>query len=121
MTTSFAGSVAVFLLCFASIPAASAQSGQKHLIAGAGKPAPLLIHGNYCGPGSRPGSRPIDALDAACQRHDSCVHPGKVPSCACNARLQHDAEAIAQNPRQPPDIQFIASATAAAAGLLICH
>lgn len=80
----------------------------------------MLFHGNYCGMGSRPGTRPVDALDAACMRHDACAPSGGIPSCDCNARLQIESTAISQNVTQPPDIQFLASVTAAGAGLMLC-
>ena len=81
----------------------------------------FLLYGNYCGPGNRPGTRPIDALDAACMHHDACAPADGLPSCACNERLQHEAAAVAQNPVQPPHIQFLASFTAASAVLLLCQ
>lgn len=122
-------SYVAFLLCasVALAPAAEARSGQlraRQSIAEDGHhidPGGLLFHGNYCGPGSRPGTRPVDALDAACMRHDACARFNALPSCACNARLQYEAAAIARNPAQPPDIQFLASFTAAGAGLLLCQ
>jgi len=80
----------------------------------------MLFHGNYCGVGSRAGTAPVDALDAACMRHDACTPSGGIPSCACNARLQVESTAIAHNTHQPPELQFLASMTAAGAGLMIC-
>jgi hypothetical protein len=80
----------------------------------------MLFHGNYCGVGSRAGTAPVDALDAACMRHDACTPAGGIPSCACNARLQVESTAIAQNVHQPPELQFLAAMTAAGAGLIIC-
>jgi hypothetical protein len=80
----------------------------------------MLFHGNYCGVGSRAGTAPVDALDAACMRHDACTPSGGIPRCECNARLQAESTAIAQNAHQPPDIQFLASVTAAGAGMMFC-
>lgn len=80
-----------------------------------------LIHGNYCGPGSRPGTQPVDALDAACMRHDACMPSNGLPSCGCMTRLKNEAEAVAQDALQPPDIQILASATAAGAALTPCQ
>jgi hypothetical protein len=80
----------------------------------------MLFHGNYCGAGSRAGRAPVDALDAACMRHDACTPVGGIPSCDCNARLQVESIAIAPNAHQPPELQFLASMTAAGAGLMIC-
>lgn len=119
----------VFLLCASVVLTAAAEArsgeiraqqsipGNDHYV----DPGGLLYHGNYCGLGSRPGTRPVDALDAACMRHDSCGRFNALPSCACNARLQYEAAAIARNPEQPPEIQFLASFTAAGAGLLLCQ
>jgi hypothetical protein len=84
-------------------------------------PGAGLIHGNYCGVGSRPGMPPVDALDAACMHHDACTRAAGLSPCACNERLQREADAVARNPAQPPDVQFVASLTAAAAALLICE
>ncbi len=81
---------------------------------------PLLIHGNYCGIGNRPGTKPVDALDAACSRHDACTQTGSLPNCACNDRLQAESIAIAQDPQQTPDLQALAAATAASMAVLIC-
>jgi hypothetical protein len=80
----------------------------------------MLFHGNYCGVGSRVGAAPIDVLDAACMRHDACTPSGGLPSCACNARLQVESTAIAQNAHQPPELQFLASVTTAGAGMMFC-
>ena len=122
----------LFLLCAcvalsAVSEARSAEPEARRSVAADGTsadadhPGGLLFHGNYCGPGGRPGARPVDALDAACMRHDACARSTtSLPSCACNARLQREAEAVAQNPAQPPDIQFLASITAGVAPLMIC-
>jgi hypothetical protein len=121
-------SCVVFVLCACVVltAMAEARSGEFHSkqIGGDGRyidHGGLLFHGNYCGPGGRPGTRPVDALDAACMRHDACGRFNALPSCACNARLQYEAAAIARNPAQRPDIQFLASITAAGAGLLLCQ
>ncbi|CAN7205100.1 hypothetical protein LJR220_000586 [Bradyrhizobium sp. LjRoot220] len=119
----------VFLLCACVVLTATAEArsgeirtqqsipgGDHHV-----DPGGLLYHGNYCGLGSRPGTRPVDVLDAACMRHDACGRFDALPSCACNARLQYEAAAIARNPAEPPEIQFLASFTAAGAGLLLCQ
>lgn len=81
---------------------------------------PLLIYGNYCGIGNRPGAPPVDALDEACMRHDACTKTGKLPSCACDDRLRVEATLVAKDPRTPPDVQAVALATATAMELLIC-
>ena len=60
----------------------------------------MLIHGNYCGPGNNAPLPPIDALDAACARHDACTPEGGLPTPACNLRLQQEAALIARDPRQ---------------------
>jgi tRNA(fMet)-specific endonuclease VapC len=78
----------------------------------------MLLHGNYCGPGNRAPLPPIDALDAACARHDACTPRGGLASAACNARLQREAEAVANDPRQPSDLRGTAGIVALGATLL---
>jgi hypothetical protein len=78
-----------------------------------------LIHGNYCGVGSRPGG-PTDALDVACMHHDACTPTGRLPTCDCNARLREEAAAVARDPRQPTELQSMASMVAAAATVMLC-
>jgi hypothetical protein len=77
-----------------------------------------LVHGNYCGPGNNAPLPPIDALDAACARHDACTPGHGMPSPRCNARLRREADAIARDPRQPPDLRAMAGFVAAGAGML---
>ena len=116
----------VFLTCVAaSIPAATAQQQEPSPATESLTPAAkgdLLIHGNYCGVGSREGRGPIDELDAACQRHDACAPAAGVgiPSCECNARLREESTAIAEDPSQTPEIKLLASATASAAAVMVC-
>lgn len=81
---------------------------------------PLLLHGNYCGIGNKPGLPPVDALDAACMRHDACTHTGKLPNCACDERLLTEAKAIAESPSQTAELKALAAATAASMAVLIC-
>nr|WP_245298633.1 hypothetical protein [Methylobacterium platani] len=87
-------------------------------LAQSGRPPALLIHGNYCGPGNNAPLPPIDALDAACARHDACTPRGGMATAACNARLQREAELIARDPRQPEDLRDAAGFVAFAAGLM---
>ena len=81
----------------------------------------LLFHGNDCGPGNRAPLPPVDALDWACMRHDSCWPDGGVPSCACNARLADDATRVARDPRQPDDLRSLAGTVAVGSQLLPCR
>ncbi|MEL6064380.1 MULTISPECIES: hypothetical protein [unclassified Methylobacterium] len=78
----------------------------------------MLIHGNYCGPGNNAPLPPIDALDAACARHDACTPNGGLPTQACNLRLQRDATLISRDPRQPEDLRAMAGLIAATATLI---
>ena len=78
----------------------------------------MLIHGNYCGPGNNAPLPPIDALDAACARHDACTPSGGIPTRACNARLERAADAISRNPRQPADLRAMTGFVAACADML---
>ncbi|MDH3029922.1 hypothetical protein [Methylobacterium fujisawaense] len=78
----------------------------------------MLVHGNYCGPGNNAPLPPIDALDAACARHDACTPNGGLPSQACNLRLQREASLISRDPRQPQDVRSMAGLVAASATLI---
>lgn len=79
----------------------------------------MLIHGNYCGPGNNAPLPPIDALDAACARHDACTPNGTMPSRMCNARLERAANAISHDPKQPADLRAAAGFVAAGAAMLL--
>jgi hypothetical protein len=68
----------------------------------------MLVYGNYCGLGNNAPLTPIDVLDAACARHDECTPDDDLPTNACNARLQREAQAIANDPRQPGDVRIMA-------------
>lgn len=82
----------------------------------------MLIHGNYCGPGNNgPGMKPVDALDAACMRHDACTPDFGLPACGCHRQLKRDVSLIAASPRQPQDIRILASLIAQGSDLMMCH
>ncbi|MFH6783983.1 MULTISPECIES: hypothetical protein [Methylobacterium] len=87
-------------------------------LAQSGRPPALLIHGNYCGPGNNAPLPPIDALDAACARHDACTPRGGMATAACNARLRREAELISRDPGQPDDVRDAAGFVAFAAGMM---
>jgi len=78
----------------------------------------MLIHGNYCGPGNNAPLPPIDALDAACARHDACTPQGGLPSKACNRRLQREAEIISRDPRTPDEERAMAGMIAMGATMI---
>lgn len=78
----------------------------------------LLLHGNYCGPGNNGAVQPIDALDAACARHDACTPDGGLPSRACNMRLQREAERVASDVREPEDVRMWAGLVASGASMM---
>lgn len=78
----------------------------------------LLLHGNYCGPGNNAPAAPIDALDAACARHDACTPEGALPSKACNLRLQVEAGRVADDPRQPEELRLLAGLVASGAAMM---
>jgi tRNA(fMet)-specific endonuclease VapC len=108
MTKSF---LALGLLAALAVPA-KAQEGSP-----VGKPK-LLLYGNYCGPGNNAPAAPVDALDAACARHDACTPDDGLPSKACNMRLQADAERVASDPRQPEDLRMMAGLVASGAAMM---
>jgi hypothetical protein len=135
MTKSFPGlprlerSWVILLLCAGVILTAAGEARSQEFrarqpIADEGlDPGAFLFHGNYCGLGGRPGTPPVDALDAACMRHDACTSDtyNGLASCACNERFRHEVEALAQHPAQPPDIQFVASLAAVGTTFMLCH
>ena len=82
---------------------------------------PLLMHGNYCGIGNKPGLPPVDTLDAACMHHDACTKTGSLPSCACNERLQIEATSIAEDANTAEALRALAGTVAASMAVLICH
>lgn len=82
---------------------------------------PLLMHGNYCGVGNRPGTPPVDLLDAACMHHDACTKTNTLPTCACNDRLRAEATAVAEDPRTPASLQVMAATVAASMAVLVCR
>ncbi len=103
---------ASFMLATCLVAPALAQSGPR-----AHRPT-LLLHGNYCGPGNNAPLPPIDALDAACARHDACTPDGALPPKACNLRLQRDAELISRDSRQPDDLRALAGLVSAGASIM---
>ena len=81
----------------------------------------LLMHGHYCGPGNDGMDvAPIDALDAACRKHDACTPDGDLPSCGCNRALKRDAGRVAASPREPQDLRAVAGLVAGATDLMLC-
>jgi hypothetical protein len=103
-------SVAPLLVIVTGAPALAQPYGLQ-------QPA-ALFHGNYCGLGNNAPLPPVDALDAACARHDACTPMGRLPSRACNARLSWETDRISRDPRQPDDIRALAGFVAAGAALL---
>ena len=45
------------------------------------------IHGKYCGPGHSGPGKPIDRLDAVCQKHDYCYHKKGYHKCPCDKAM----------------------------------
>ncbi|MCJ2135994.1 hypothetical protein MKK69_18385 [Methylobacterium sp. J-026] len=98
-------------LAFVLAGPAGAQTAGEH-------PRAALIHGNYCGPGNNAPAAPVDALDAACARHDACTPDGGLASKGCNLRLQREAAALARDPRQPEDLRAMAGLVSTAAAMM---
>lgn len=81
----------------------------------------LVYHGNYCGPGNKGvHPAPVDALDAACMRHDACTKDFELPACSCNQALHKEAMLVAEDPRAPTEEREAASFTAEGAQQLPC-
>ncbi|SFU90043.1 hypothetical protein SAMN02799631_03003 [Methylobacterium sp. 174MFSha1.1] len=110
--------VPLVVACGLAAPALVAPVLVAPALAQSGRPPALLIHGNYCGPGNNAPLPPIDALDAACARHDACTPRGGMATPACNARLKREAELISRDPHQPRDLRDAAGFVAFAAGMM---
>lgn len=80
-----------------------------------------LYHGNFCGHGNRGDVEPIDALDAACKRHDDCYDRAQRRSCACDRTLKQEALAAADNPGLSREVRARAGAVAQAAEVMDCE
>lgn len=81
-----------------------------------------LFHGHYCGAGQRgEGLAPVDALDAACQRHDACFDAAGHRSCACNLSLQKEATAVSERPGLALEVRRRALSVAQAAEVMACR
>lgn len=81
-----------------------------------------LFHGNYCGKGSRgEGLPPIDALDAACMRHDACYDAAGTSACACDATLRREATAVSDDPSVPLETRRRALSVTQATAAMACR
>ncbi|MBX9934067.1 MAG: hypothetical protein K2Y56_21540 [Methylobacterium sp.] len=81
-----------------------------------------LYHGNYCGVGQRgEGLPPTDALDAACQRHDSCYATAGYRSCACDKTLKLEAAIVSERPTVSLQVRQRALSVAEAAEVMQCQ
>lgn len=110
MTSKFSTAL-LLAVCFAGPALAQSDSASS-------RPT-VLIHGNYCGPGNNAPLPPIDALDAACARHDACTPDGGLPTKACNLRLQRDAALVARDPHEPDDLRALAGIVSAGASMML--
>ncbi|KQT50511.1 hypothetical protein ASG52_06750 [Methylobacterium sp. Leaf456] len=81
-----------------------------------------LFHGNYCGKGNRgEGFPPIDALDAACMRHDACYGTAGYSSCACDTVLRREATTVSDDPAVPLETRRRALSVTQAAAAMECR
>lgn len=112
-TSKTALSLAALLLA-ASPATASAQTALDPLLHGQ-----LVFHGNDCGHGQR-GRHPVpvEALDAACPRHDACVTDFQLPTYACDIRLAQEVTRVARDPRTPAEERQAADFTARGSAVL---
>ncbi|WP_245259318.1 hypothetical protein [Methylobacterium sp. 77] len=104
------GSSVLLAVCLPSF--ALAQTG------GTARQPAVLLHGHYCGLGNDAPLPPIDAVDAACARHDACVPNGGLPARACNLRLQREMAFLSRDRNQPDDLRALAAFIAAGAAVL---
>ena len=66
------------------------------------------FHGNYCGTEAYDNTfrkRPIDALDAACKRHDRCYRKRRVSTYVCDQRLSAEAGRVAASARVSAEVR----------------
>ena len=108
----------IYRLAF-TLPLALVLAGPVAAQTAARQARTALIHGNYCGPGNNAPAAPVDALDAACARHDACTPDGSLATKACNLRLRHEAEAVARDHRQPDDLRAMAGLVSASASMML--
>jgi hypothetical protein len=87
----------VIPLFLVSAPALAQTAGQRP-----------MLYGNYCGPGNNAPLLPIDALDRACAHHDACTPADGLPTKSCNLRLEREAAAVSEDPREPDDVRAMA-------------
>ncbi|HEY9163672.1 MAG TPA: hypothetical protein VIN57_03590 [Magnetovibrio sp.] len=55
----------------------------------------VVMYGNWCGPGvGSYGLPPIDPLDTACMRHDTCYVVSGTAACECDVAFMREVRAI---------------------------
>lgn len=70
------------------------------LMPGTASAGGLPMHGNWCGP-SHPDTfwearlKPVDAMDAACYRHDMCYITQGIGDCGCDIRFMSELRRMA--------------------------
>lgn len=82
----------------------------------------LVVHGNYCGPGSKSddySAEPVDELDAACMRHDMCYDDLGRFDCVCDEALADEAGALVGR-LGSPELDALAQLIEALFGLNRC-
>ncbi|MFC5131892.1 phospholipase A2 family protein [Paeniglutamicibacter kerguelensis] len=62
----------------------------------------LRLYGNWCGPGHSGPGEPIDAVDEACCRHDTCFREQGYDDCDCNRTAILDLTKAAVSPDTDP-------------------
>ncbi|MCB1348460.1 MAG: hypothetical protein KDK11_07380 [Maritimibacter sp.] len=77
----------------------------------------IPVHGNWCGPGHGAGPA-LDALDAACLRHDLCIRAAGGPfNCACDLAFMDE---LRRQPWPNPVLQSRARGVFEAITLIPC-
>ena len=114
------GVMLLALLPMLALPAVSrAQQPEPPAVSSDGTP---LYHGNHCGWGTRGRNLPpVDALDAACLRHDRCWARVGQNSCVCDNALAAEAAAVAADESLDTELRDRAVTVGALFRILPCN
>lgn len=77
-------------------------------------------YGNWCGKGHGGSGDPVDAIDAACKRHDECYAQYGFDDCGCDLNLRNEVDRAHYAPRVGKPGQMFAEAMFFGAGSQSC-